>query len=674
MPPKDEIAPLTAEHREEIAKWRGDNVGKAPDAVINALDQHGKLVDALHSSSYRLGRLLTLLRLAMGITPSSEKMSSGKALGGTQDRNAKKPRDEAERLRLNLERHNRLSAWHRMLANGHKRKAKNTEDALKTLEEIEPTPEEAAAIAKAHEEYLARLQLGGGKDPVLEPSREPFMRGGNLVIAEEYVDVPVEPEVLAGLDVKEILVDERTRYDFSLNLSRITLGVEKAIVRDGEGGTKMISASTDQFGPHGSAVTWSFLANLMILVSQYALPFNRLGTMLSSPVKKFGPDSLSAWFIYVAERFVPIYLYLVKLAANAAVLAGDDTYAHVVEILRYLKALKAQVAGEDLLVPPWAHYTTIDIAKETLKKEGPHDLGTLIGAHLPFVSERLDGKGSKSELHVTVLIGRAEQTDPRSLIVVYRSHFGGFGNMLNATLGYRDRANSELTVQSDLSTVNLVSDPELKKWLTVTPAGCADHARRAFHQHQKDDPDLCAHMLHCFTGLAIYEKGLDLYGRNFENTKAVRGVDGRLIWEEIKEIAAKVAKRWSPETKLGERARYITRHYAALTRYLDDPRLAPGNSMSERMLRPEKLIEDGSHFRWSLTGRFALDVNRTVLQTAIAAHAPLNDYVEHVLKAPPDDVATNPEKYTPLAFAKSLPPPESDAVATKPAAEPENTS
>ena len=54
-------------------------------------------------------------------------------------------------------------------------------------------------------------------------------------------------------------------------------------------------------------------------------------------------------------------------------------------------------------------------------------------------------------------------------------------------------------------------------------------------------------------------------------------------------------------------------------------------------------------------------------QSAIAAHAPLKEYVEYVLKTPPEDVIANPAKFTPQAFAKTLPlpantgpPPESE--------------
>jgi hypothetical protein len=58
-------------------------------------------------------------------------------------------------------------------------------------------------------------------------------------------------------------------------------------------------------------------------------------------------------------------------------------------------------------------------------------------------------------------------------------------------------------------------------------------------------------MLHMFKGLFIDEHGLTLFGRNEQNVRAVRGVDSRAHWKEIKELAQDMSTRWSRETKLG---------------------------------------------------------------------------------------------------------------------------
>jgi transposase len=151
--------------------------------------------------------------------------------------------------------------------------------------------------------------------------------------------------------------------------------------------------------------------------------------------------------------------------------------------------------------------------------------------------------------------------------------------------------------------------------------------------------------------LAIHEDQLDEWGRNWQNVMAVRQVDSRREWEDIRTLAEKMKAKWSKATKLGVGARYILKHYDKLTAYLDDPRLEPTNNMRERMLRTEKLIENSSMFRRSLEGRFVLDIIRTVLQTAVASKVPVHEYLMSVLRANPDDVSNHPDRFTPLAYA-----------------------
>jgi predicted DNA binding CopG/RHH family protein len=278
----------------------------------------------------------------------------------------------------------------------------------------------------------------------------------------------------------------------------------------------------------------------------------------------------------------------------------------------------------------------------------------LLASELDFEHEKRDGGGAKKALHTTTISGRTEPDDPRSLVVFYRSHLGGFGNLLETLLRRRDPKHGALTVQSDLSTVNLVTDKELLRLFVIRVVGCTSHARRPFALYQHEDPTSCGHMLELFKGLFLYEQGLNLVGRNYENVLAVRHVDSRELWRQIKELAEQMSTRWSRETKLGEGARYIVRNFDKLTAYLDDPRLDITNNFSERMLRMEKLIEASSLFRTSIEGRCALDVLRTVLQTAIAAGAPLQTYLLSVLRASPDEIQADPERFTPRAWVAAM--------------------
>lgn len=365
---------------------------------------------------------------------------------------------------------------------------------------------------------------------------------------------------------------------------------------------------------------------------------------------------------------------------DSGILAGDDTSSRVIEVNSYFAALKAKRRSAEEMPPPWADYRTPQIAEQSLRRceelqearkqrraEGDRDarrtpdegpsLGMLIGRVLDFESPRQDGKGAKQSLNTTVLTGRSIATDPHSLIVFYRSHLGGCGNLLESILRSRSRspATREVILQSDLSTTNLVHDPDLLTRFTFRLIGCTAHARRPFALYEHEDPVNCAYMLHLFTGLAIHEQRLDVHGRNAQNVLAVRQVDSRELWEDIRELATDMKEKWSKATKLGVGARYIANHYDKLTAYLDDPRLEPHNNMRERFLRPEKLIEGSSMFRRSLEGRFALDIVRSVMQTAVAAGVPVQEYLESVLRADAAKIDAHPERFTPRAWAADGP-------------------
>lgn len=261
---------------------------------------------------------------------------------------------------------------------------------------------------------------------------------------------------------------------------------------------------------------------------------------------------------------------------------------------------------------------------------------------------------------------RYREAAHRSLIVFYRSHLGGLGNLLEMLLAKRNPAAGGLIVQSDLATVNLVTDPQLLQQFPVRYAGCMSHARRPFALYHDNDPELCEMILHQFTGIALKEQGLDLCGRNRENVLAVRQTDSRPLWEEIRELAEQMTHKWSSSTKLGQGARYIVRHYDTLTTYLTEPRLEMSNNFSERMLRPEKLIQSASLFRRTLEGRFALDVLRTVIQTAVAAGVPPEQYLLWVLQADPDKVTEAPDQFTPLSYAIHCSPSSADTTEASP--------
>jgi hypothetical protein len=689
---------LSFEQRREVAAWIEKNSARLPEPVRVFLALHQKYLAAGVDLRRPFDTAWRELRRALGITPSSERRRSGNPLSSVPPTEAGDAKSERTWLERQHERSVLLSDWHKDLRRRHQRRAKRLKEKLAKMStershehaprpdvreqevtentpvtEIELTEEEKAESAASAEVFAEHLELGDGADPELQSVNETLMPGGAVLASEEQENLAVElPAGFAEANVVKTLHEPRVRYDFSVTVTRIDLDVEKKVVeKDGE--RRVVAASTRDFGPPRYAVTWSALATVSVMVGQFALPFHRLATLFSTPAKRFTAGGLSRMLHYVASRLVPIYLELAGELAHSEILAGDDTSCRVLEVASYFAEAKA-LDAESKKKPPWAEYQIPRAAQESFlrceaaqkarmrrREDGDREakrtpeetasLGVLIGRRLTFESPRRDGNGPKASMNTTVVSGRSVAADPRSLIVFYRSHLGGCGNLLESILRHRDRKARDVVLQTDLSTTNLVTSPELLGRFNLKLIGCAAHARRPFANYEDEDPVNCSYMLHLFCGLAIHEQRLDVHGRNRKNVLAVRKNESRELWEEIRELAQEMTSKWSPATKLGAGARYIVRHYAKLTAYLDDPRLEATNNLRERMLRMEKLIEGSSMFRQSLEGRFVLDVVRTILQTAVAAGVPVHAYLESVLRADVDEVAEHPERFTPRAWA-----------------------
>ena len=684
---------LSTEQRLEVAAWFEANSAGLPEAVRVFLSLHLTYLVAEKNLSKALDAAWRELRRALHITPSSEKRRSNRPTLPLAERT-----DERQTLEKGIARGHELADWHDKLKGRHTKRAKRLEKRLakmatkamesvlveepEPLEDIELTEEERAANRAAAERFANNLRQGtdAGADPAMKSVNETLMPGGAALLNQTHAHLPADiPKELDEPRVVKCLIDSRVRYDFSVTVTRIELDVEKKIVVDKGGTRHVIAASVSEYGPRRYGVTWGALATLAVLVGQFAMPFNRLSTLFSTEEKRFTAGSLSRMLQYVAQRLVWIYLELAAQLANAEILAGDDTSCRVLEVTGFSPKTEK---------PPWADYQTPRAAEQSLRRceeaqkarlrrreegdraakrtpEETPSLGALIGCKLPFESPRKNGDGPKAALHVTVVSGRTVADEPSSLVVFYRSHLGSCGNLVESLLRTRDASHRKLVLQGDMSSTNLVSDAELTKRFDIRSIGCSAHARRPFALHEEEDPVHSSFMLHLFLGLAIHERQLDAVGRNGHNVLAVRRGDSRLLWNDILELAKKMADQWSKATKLGTAARYIIKHFDALTAYLDDPRLEPSNNLRERMLRMEKLIEGSAMFRRSLEGRFALDIVRTVLQTAVAADVPIHEYLVSVLRASDEEIKAHPDRFTPRAWAAAHPrPPPSTTPAT----------
>jgi hypothetical protein len=604
----------------------------------------------------------------MGIIPQTERRRQTKAEKDPQV----KAKTKIERITEKIERLKRTGDWHRARLKKLAREMKEKTKKLRKMtgavdDEVALPDEDAQEISREGDAFVARILTGteNGADPSLTLPHEQLISGSCIETIDDTHVALVSPKALEGVSVIQSRTENRVRYDFSLVLRRIDVSVEKKSFIDANGERRMVSASTTDLGPPRFAVTWEFIAHVVVLVVHYAMPFHRIARMLSTAEKRFTTGSIAKMVHYAASRFLPIHLHHFDALADAEILMGDDTPSRVLEVQSFF------ASGDPDEKAPWAAWiesqkkdtvgvkansqSTPDRKPSPIPNQDPtaRPLADTCADELGFCFPRRNGDGNKQAFNTTVIAGKSRVDDPKSLIVFYRSHLGSLGNLLEVLLKRRKPIHRDLIVQSDLSTTNRVKDPRLLELFNIQQAGCTSHARRPFARYEHEDPELSGIVLSLFSEIGFLEATLDEWGRNLDNVNLFRSVDAKAIWDSIEEAAELVASQWSKETKLGEGARYILRHKEALQLYLSHPRLGPTNNFSERSLRMEKIIQANSNFRATLEGRCAFDILRSIGQTAIAAEIDLTQYYLSVFKTDQEEIVANPDRYTPYAWAQA---------------------
>ena len=498
---------LNQAQRQEVARWIEHNQSALPEAVRLFLVPHQKYLATGGDLRRAFDEVYRELRRALGITPSSERR--GRSARPKSYRSGVK--DTKADVEQRLTRSDRLGDWHHGLYERHtarveklqKRLAKmeacsmsqgaaetqnqaaeaahdeqTTEITIDTpVEQIELTEQQQAECKAAGRQLAEHLSKSYAEvDPALQSVQETLMPTGTVVNIDQMEQLVVQmPDELADATVVKELSDTRVRYDIVLSLNRIELKVPKQVVVTGDGQRTVVSASTDAYGPPRYSVTWSALATLAVLVGQFALPLHRIATLFSASGKTFDAGGLSRLLHYVAMRLVPLYLQLSEQLADSEILSGDDTSCRVVEVSSTVSALKTNGSKPpQSKPPPWAAYRNPAAAQASItaceqrrndrqKRRAAGDrnakptpdeepsLAMLLGRALQFESPLVRGGGNKQSMNTTVVTGRSDGADPRSLIVLYRSHLGGYANLLESILQNRSPNAGDLIVQADLS-------------------------------------------------------------------------------------------------------------------------------------------------------------------------------------------------------------------------------
>lgn len=583
---------------QEAEVWVKAHQAEIPDSVYSAVLLLTKLRSELSLAHQRTANLLALFRRELGVTPKSESGSP-----------AVKPKlSDEERLAVLKARRSKLL-----------KEIRRYEDRLGKRRKKRHNKPAASSPAQAEKAELAFV-----------PSGEALFTGNLANRVDE--DRPLKVERVENFENPRGLhgtSDDRTRYEHSVTTKTIHLSVET--VTDPRTG-KSVTASTDEIGPPNSQSTWTGIANTIISVIGYAIPINRLASMLTQSNPYFTSSRLCSQLELAAELFAPIYMSLGEQLSDCDVLLGDDTKARVIEINRALKD------GGELNEPPEG--SLVWKIRETFGR----------------VFARKRGKGLKRSFNVSAVIGKTEPNDPRSYIFFFRSHLGSLGDLLSKMLETRSPKKKRLTLVTDLATTNLVS-ASLYSTFEITHAGCAAHARRPFWRDKDKDQKLCYWMLSAFLVLEQIEDQIDELGRTKATIERYRNRYSRKVWAIIRRRCESVLRGekiygnyWPKTSQLYAACFYIVKHFEILTAYLDDPRLPSTNNLSERVLRWDKIMEDASKFRMTEAGRVHVDILRTIVHTCSAAGIELKDYLLFVFKSRVA-IESDPSKFTPYAYA-----------------------
>ena len=374
------------------------------------------------------------------------------------------------------------------------------------------------------------------------------------------------------------------RHDFDVNICTTRYTVET--VTDPRTG-QTVRASMDEVGPEGWQVTWNAMVNIVHLVVVFAMPAHRAAAYLGNNQNAFSESTILRILQFVARAGAPIYEVTCRQMAQSLRLQGDDSSTRVLAVEKRVKEAQGksifqceeEALGCDSIEKSKENPKTQDeIEAERLSKKRQPKISEGVEDSISKVIEKMDGflgfefftttGNPKKRLQLSMVTGRIEAENQFSQISVVRTHLGSFGNLLEQLLELRDQKNTELTVQSDLSSAN---NAPRSHGFHVIIAGCMAHARRPFWRYREVDPLNCYNLLRGFALLSTVEDVIDCYGRTEEVSQYWRGRFGQKIWNIIKARCEKMLGEHLPTSELHVAAKYVVTHFTELTYYLKHP-------------------------------------------------------------------------------------------------------
>jgi transposase len=160
---------------------------------------------------------------------------------------------------------------------------------------------------------------------------------------------------------------------------------------------------------------------------------------------------------------------------------------------------------------------------------------------------------------------------------------------------------------------------------------CWAHVRRKFVDAEATDPELSKAAVDRIRQLFLIEAEADRQELRPEARHALRQEQAASLVEEFRAWMDEAALTVLPKGPLGIAIRYAQNQWRALTRYLEDGRLAISNNAAERALRPIAVGRKNWLFFQRVGGGKTAAIIMSLLMTAKAAGVNLPEYFRDVL-------------------------------------------
>lgn len=347
------------------------------------------------------------------------------------------------------------------------------------------------------------------------------------------------------------------------------------------------------------AEKWDATADVAIAMAKYAagLPFFRLARLQQA----YGiplPESVQ-WerCEAVADALLPVYLYLRRLAAKAAVLVSDDTRVQILACCQQNQQ-RAQT-------------------------------------------------GERCGLHTTGIVAHGSEQPPRS-VVLYRSGRQHAGENVGDLLRLRP---------SELGPPLQVGDALAANWshsFPVIAVKCLAHARRQFADIEEIFPDECRQVCEALATVYRYEAETKtmtpeqrLAHHQRHSAPVMEGLR-RWIQEQFQQ------HRVEPNSVLGKAFAYLERHWEGLTQFLRQIRAPLDSNLVERALKRVVLHRKNALFFRTEHGAAVGDIVMSVIETCRANGMRAWDYLVHAVQNA-RAVRENPAGWLPWAVTADSP-------------------